>query len=92
MIWLTWRQYRAEAGVAAVLLAAILAALAVIGRGAHHVAQQVGLPACMRSRRRLLERTRTAAPRLPLAAAGHRLADRSAFAGRHVLGGAADLA
>ena len=49
MIWLTWRQYRAEAGVAAELLAAILAALAVIGRGAHHVAQQVGLPACMRS-------------------------------------------
>ncbi len=49
MTWLTWRQYRAEAGVAAALLAAALVALAVIGRGAHHVAQQVGLPVCMRS-------------------------------------------
>ncbi len=49
MIWLTWRQYRAEAGVAAALLAAVLVALIVIGRGAHHVAQQVGLPVCMRS-------------------------------------------
>jgi hypothetical protein len=49
MTWLTWRQYRAEAGVGAVLLAAILAGLTVIGRGAHNVARQVGVPACLRS-------------------------------------------
>ena len=49
MIWLTWRQHRAEAGVGAALLAAAVAALVVIGQGAHHLARQLGMPGCTQS-------------------------------------------
>src|SRR6266567_6144163 len=49
MIWLTWRQHRAEAGVGAALLAAAIAALVVIGQGAHHLARQLGVPGCRQS-------------------------------------------
>ncbi len=49
MIWLTWRQHRAEAGVGAALLVAAVAALVVIGQGAHHLARQLGMPGCTRS-------------------------------------------
>ncbi len=49
MIWLTWRQHRAEAGVGAALLAAAVVALMVIGQGAHHLARQLGMPGCAQS-------------------------------------------
>lgn len=49
MIWLTWRQHRAEAGVGAALLAAAVATLVVIGQGAHHLARQLGMPGCTQS-------------------------------------------
>jgi hypothetical protein len=49
VIWLTWRQHRAEAGVGAALVAALAAALVVIGRDARRVAEHLGLPACAQS-------------------------------------------
>ncbi|HEY2983341.1 MAG TPA: hypothetical protein VGJ38_04265 [Jatrophihabitantaceae bacterium] len=58
MIWLTWRQHRAEAGVGAALLAAAVAALVVIGQGAHHLARQLGQARLHAVRRRLRVGTR----------------------------------
>ena len=49
MIWQTWRQHRAEAALGAALLAAMIAALVVIGRGAHDLARQLGVPGCAQS-------------------------------------------
>ena len=49
MIWLTWRQHRAEAGVGAAILAVIVAGLLVIGIDARHTATAVGLTRCTRA-------------------------------------------
>lgn len=46
MIWTTWRQHRAEAAVAAALLAALAAAMLVVGSVARTRAHALGLPAC----------------------------------------------
>ena len=49
MIWLTWRQHRAEAAVGAAVLAAAIATLVVIGQDAHRLARQLGVPGCAQS-------------------------------------------
>ena len=49
MIWLTWRQHRAELGVGALILAALAAALAAVGSIARNRARGLGLPACTRT-------------------------------------------
>ncbi len=46
MIWTTWRQHRAEAAVGGVLLAALAAALLVVGSTARSRASALGLPRC----------------------------------------------
>jgi hypothetical protein len=46
MIWLTWRQHRAQAVVGAILLTGLTTTLIVIGTMARHVARQYGLPDC----------------------------------------------
>lgn len=46
MIWTTWRQHRAEAAVGAVILAALAAAMLVVGSIARDRAHALGLPAC----------------------------------------------
>jgi hypothetical protein len=50
MIWTTWRQHRAEATVGAFIVAAISAAMIVVGSTARSRASALGLPACMRAR------------------------------------------
>ncbi len=47
MIWTTWRQHRAEAGVAAALIVIIAAALVAVGQRARERAHGLGLPACL---------------------------------------------
>jgi hypothetical protein len=47
MIWTTWRQHRAEASVAAAILAALVAALVIVGRTARDRATGLGLPSCL---------------------------------------------
>ena len=49
MIWQTWRQHRAEAGLAAVLLAAMITAMIVVGTVARDRARGLGLPGCTSS-------------------------------------------
>jgi hypothetical protein len=46
MIWLTWRQHRAQAAVGASLLIAIATSLIVLGTMARDAARQYGLPDC----------------------------------------------
>ena len=46
MIWLTWRQFRMQAVVAAAALTAVIAALAVTGRGLSHLYGDSGLAGC----------------------------------------------
>jgi hypothetical protein len=46
MIWTTWRQHRAEAAVGALILAALAAAMIVVGTTARHRARALGLPKC----------------------------------------------
>ncbi|MDX6203443.1 MAG: hypothetical protein QOF82_2672 [Frankiales bacterium] len=50
MIWTTWRQHRAEAIVGAVIVAAIGAAMVVVGTIARTRSRTLGVPACLRSR------------------------------------------
>ncbi|MGX7677882.1 ABC transporter permease [Jatrophihabitans sp. DSM 45814] len=47
MIWTTWRQHRAEAAVGGTILAALAAALLVVGSVARDRAQALGLPGCV---------------------------------------------
>jgi hypothetical protein len=47
MIWQTWRQHRAEASVAAFIVAVLVVAMIVVGRIARDRASSLGLPACM---------------------------------------------
>lgn len=46
MIWTTWRQHRAEACVGALILAALAAAMLVVGSVARDRARALGLPKC----------------------------------------------
>jgi hypothetical protein len=46
MIWTTWRQHRAEAGVGALILAVLAAAMLVVGSAARNRARALGLPGC----------------------------------------------
>lgn len=46
MIWTTWRQHRAEAGVGALILAALSAVMVVVGSIARDRARALGLPGC----------------------------------------------
>jgi hypothetical protein len=46
VIWTTWRQHRAEAGVCAVILAGLVAAMVVVGSIARNRATALGLPGC----------------------------------------------
>ena len=46
MIWTTWRQHRAEAAVGALILAALAAAMLVVGSIARDRARALGLPGC----------------------------------------------
>lgn len=46
MIWATWRQHRAEAAVGSAILAALVAAMLVVGSIARDRARGLGLPAC----------------------------------------------
>jgi hypothetical protein len=46
VIWTTWRQHRAEAGVGALILAALAAAMLVVGTIARDRARDLGLPSC----------------------------------------------
>jgi hypothetical protein len=47
MIWLTWRQHRAQAAVGAVILAVAVVGLAVLGNVARERARTLGLPDCL---------------------------------------------
>jgi ABC-type transport system involved in multi-copper enzyme maturation permease subunit len=47
MIWTIWRQHRAEAGVGAAILAALAAAMLVVGTIARDRARALGLPSCV---------------------------------------------
>jgi hypothetical protein len=49
MIWTTWRQHRAEAGVGALILAVLAAAMVVVGSIARDRARALGLPGCARA-------------------------------------------
>lgn len=49
MIWTTWRQHRAEAAVGAFILAALTAAMLVLGSVARDRARALGLPRCAAS-------------------------------------------
>jgi hypothetical protein len=51
MIWTTWRQHRAEAGVAALILAALAAAMLIVGTLARDRARALGLPSCANAHR-----------------------------------------
>jgi hypothetical protein len=46
VIWTIWRQHRAEAGVGALILAALAAAMLVVGTTARDRARALGLPTC----------------------------------------------
>ncbi len=46
MIWTTWRQHRAEAGVGALILAALVAAMLIVGSVARDRRRSLGLPGC----------------------------------------------
>jgi ABC-type transport system involved in multi-copper enzyme maturation permease subunit len=48
MIWTTWRQHRAEAGVGGLILAALAAAMLVVGNIARDRARALGVPACVK--------------------------------------------
>lgn len=48
MIWVTWRQHRAEAAVGSAILVVVVAVLLAIGIDARHTANRLGLPACTR--------------------------------------------
>jgi hypothetical protein len=50
MIWTTWRQHRAEAAVGALILAALAAAMVIVGSTARDRARALGLPACQAMR------------------------------------------
>jgi hypothetical protein len=50
MIWTTWRQHRAEAGVGALVVAALASAMLVVGSVARDRAHALGLPACTSDR------------------------------------------
>ena len=50
MMWTTWRQHRAEAGVAGILLVVLLGGLLEVGHRARQRASALGLPACLRSK------------------------------------------
>jgi ABC-type transport system involved in multi-copper enzyme maturation permease subunit len=47
MIWTTWRQHRAEAGVGALILVALAAAMLIVGNIARERARALGVPACI---------------------------------------------
>lgn len=49
MIWQTWRQHRAEASLAAVVVIALAAAMIVVGTIARNRARGLGLPGCLRT-------------------------------------------
>ena len=49
MIWTTWRQHRAEAGVGVALLIVAVGGLVAVGERARQRAQGLGLPACVRA-------------------------------------------
>lgn len=49
MIWTTWRQHRAAVGVAVAILAALVAAMIVVGTTARDRARGLGLPACLKA-------------------------------------------
>jgi hypothetical protein len=51
VIWVTWRQHRAEALVAAVLFSAVVAGLLIVGTVARERAQTLGLPQCLATNR-----------------------------------------
>lgn len=51
MIWVTWRQHRAEAAVAAVIFSAIAVGLLIVGTVARTRANALGLPACLKAQR-----------------------------------------
>ena len=51
MIWVTWRQHRAEAAVAAVIFTAAAAGLFIVGTVARSRADALGLPACLKAQR-----------------------------------------
>ena len=48
MIWVTWRQHRAEAAVGSAILALVVAVLVAIGVDARHTANRLGIAACTR--------------------------------------------
>ena len=50
MIWTIWRQHRAEASVGALILAALAAAMLVVGTIARDRARALGLPTCANAR------------------------------------------
>jgi ABC-type transport system involved in multi-copper enzyme maturation permease subunit len=50
MIWTTWRQHRAGAGVAAFIVAALAAAMLVVGSTARDRARALGLPKCTQTK------------------------------------------
>lgn len=47
MIWTTWRQHRAEAGVGGALLVIVVVGLVAVGERARQRAHGLGLPACL---------------------------------------------
>ena len=51
MIWVTWRQHRAEAAVAAVVFATLAIGLLIVGTVARTRARSLGLPACLDSQK-----------------------------------------
>jgi hypothetical protein len=50
MIWTTWRQHRAEAGVGALILAALVVSMLTVGTTARDRAHALGLPGCTGAR------------------------------------------
>lgn len=50
MIWLAWRQGRAEAIVGAAILAALAAVLVWLGLDVHHTSNHLGISACLSSK------------------------------------------
>jgi hypothetical protein len=58
MIWLTWRQHRAEFALGALILVTFASGLAVIGLGARHLTSSIGLPACFSNCGALLDQVR----------------------------------
>ena len=51
MIWVTWRQHRAEAAVAVVIFAAVTIGLLIVGTVSRTRSRALGLPACLSSQK-----------------------------------------